>query len=511
MKFRFLAAVIAMMSFASVTQSPTVSAAGSDIPEYTQLLPVCTDMGAATAPCHWPDPQNTDSPVVIMVKCDAARSITNYCFDITVNGAPAPATLGLAARMTAYKTHDPTVSNAQYEAMFHMYSIPAGNTLSTSEIWGVGNTPRNQPGNGGVVDLSGVLAATDVVKVTAKFKMHKLPQFNVLIADKGKMDFSLTGNDLTLTMEGSPARVALESASQHINFDMEKNDDPTVAWTDRCGIPSMKFVVCNVDKATSNPLVFYARSSTMVNAPAGDTPGPIWVSTNATYFHFPSVSTDPKGNKQIQVKVAAPHFLADGTTINSGPFRAFLPNDLLKLWGIEKTETALNNALAASIKKLGKEETLDRTFTIGDTGVTITFPNLTYSSPEVYITSVSNLGGSQNANQVYAALLAGSTTSTSSTTSTTVPASTPPATTAPAPPTTGYVAKSVKKGSATTLSKIITPSSGSRLVWSVKGACRISGGKLIAVTAGKTCTVTLKQTNLKTKKTTSKSVVVTVK
>lgn len=493
---RFLLALAAVAATLVVAPPGGSVATAVDIPEYTQLLPVCTNPSAATVPCHWPDPNTTDSPVVIMLKCDAAAGITNYCFDITVNGAPAPATLGLVARMTAYKTHDATVSNAQYEAMFHLYRVPSTGTFSTSDVWGWGKRPQDQDFGNGKVDLTGVLAATDVVKVTAKFKMHKVPQYSVLVADNGTMSFALSGSDLTLTMEGKPARVAIESAAQHIDFDTEKSDDTTKPWTDRCGIPSMKFVVCNVDRAESNPLVFYGRSSTFVNAPGGDVPGPIWVSTNGTYFHQPAVAVDAKGNAQIQVKVAAPHFLADGTTVNSGPFRAFLSNGILERWKIPKTEAGLNKALAASVRKAGVESVVDRTFEINDTGVMITFPSLTYSSPEVYVTALTTTtGGSQNANQIYQALLAGTSGTNSGTTT----------------GATQSTGKSLKKGSATVLTRLIAVSKGQTATWSVKGtACRIKSGKLYAVTKGKTCTLTLKQRNAKTKVTTTKTLSITV-
>lgn len=497
---RAVPALVLMLGMLT-TAPPSTVAAASDIPEYTQLLPVCADPSAATVPCHWPDPSNTDSPVVILVKCNPSAGVTNYCFDITVNGSPAPSTLGLVARMTAYKTHDTSVSNAQYEAMFHLYRIPAAGTFSTSDVWGSGMRPQDQNFGNGKVDLTGVLSATDVVKVTAKFKMHKLPQYNVLVAADGTMSFALTGNDLTVTMEGKPARVAIESATQHIDFDTEKSDDTTKPWTDRCGIPSMRFVVCNVDKAESNPLVFYGRSSTLVNPPAGDVPGPIWVTTNATYFHQPSVSVDAKGNKQIQVKVASPHLLADGTTVNSGSFSAFLPNGLLELWKIEKTKAGLDNALAASVKKAGVETVLERTFTITDMGVLITFPNLTYSSPEVYVTSVANTGGNQNANQIYQTLIAPVAPKTSTT----------PTSSSTAPFMINKTTWSVKAKSLVLPSKLITVPKGYSIGWSVKGAgCTLRGGRLYTMTKGKPCTLTQTRTNQKTKLKSSKSVSVKI-
>jgi len=54
------------------------------------------------------------------------------------------------------------------------------------------------------------------------------------------------------------------------------------------------------------------------------------VSTNATYFHFPSIKVDVAAKtKALEVKTAAPHFLADGTTLHEGNFSAFLPNGVL--------------------------------------------------------------------------------------------------------------------------------------------------------------------------------------
>lgn len=135
---------------------------------------------------------------------------------------------------------------------------------------------------------------------------------------------------------------------------------------------------------------------------------------------------------------------------------------------------------------------MDRTFTISDIGVTITFPNLTYSSPEVFITGVAAVGG-QNANQVYAALLAGK-----SATATTV-----------AIPAV-LTGKTLKRGSTTLLTKLIKPIAGVKPLWKVTGGCRIVSGKVAALVKGKTCTLTLRQTNPKTKATTTKSLTISV-
>ena len=493
---RVIAVSVLAASSVVATAARQVSAGNETIPYYEQLPECPGQMGVPADPCHTPG--QPDAPGIIIVECDAARGVTNFCYEATVDGKPAPAQLRILGFLSAYKLHDTSNRDAQLEANIIAYYVPTGATLAKQEIWGWGKRPADQGnGGGGKVDLSPVLTENSVLKVVLKYKTFRMPQYSVLVASGGTMDFALNKTDLTLTVEGKPARVAIESAAQHIDYDTEKSDDTTKPWTDRCGIPSMKFVVCNVDRAESNPLLFYARSSSFANAPAADVPGPIWASTNATYFHQPSVSTDAKGNKQIQVKVAAPHLLADGTTVNSGAFRAFLPNGILTQWGIAKTEAALNNALAASVKKNGVETVIDRTFTIAENGVTVTFPGLTYSSPEVLITSVANTGGSQNANQLYQAMLAGVPSATTDSGSTTTKVS--------------AVTKTVKAGSQTLVSRLIPVVKGHLATWSVKGTgCRISAGRLLAATKGKTCTLTSRQKNIKTKKTTTSSVTVKV-
>ena len=241
----------------------------------------------------------------------------------------------------------------------------------------------------------------------------------------------------------------------------------------------MRFVVCNVDKAESAPLVFYARSSTMVNI---DAPGGIWVSTNATYFHFPSMS-----NRQLEIKTSAPHFLPDGTTLNTGSFTAFLPSKLLEQWGITKTVAGLNSALATSIMKEGVETVVERSFTISDAGATIVFPSISYSSPVVKVTAVTG-SGSQSANQVYSQLLAGAKVGSKTTTA---------------------VVKTVRKGSSTFLVTLIRTVGKGSPTWTKTGLCKIAGGKLVAPKKVATCTLTLNQRKYKT--TPKRTVKITVK
>jgi hypothetical protein len=498
------AVVFAVLSAIGAQASPArVVAAAEPAPYYEQLLPVCqAQMGVPDDPCHMPG-NETDAPGIVIVKCDTARGVTNFCYDVTVDGGAAPPELRILGYLTAYKLHDASVRDAQLEANIVAFRVPQGATLAKGELWGWGKRPADQSnGGGGKVDLSPVLTENSVVKVVLRYKAHRMPQYSVLAARDGTMNFSMNGQDLTVTLEGKPARVAIESATQHIDFDTEKSDDTTKPWTDRCGIPSMQFVVCNVDRAESNPLLFYARSSSFVNAPGADVPGPIWTSTNATYFHQPSVSSDAKGNKQLQVKVAAPHLLADGTTVNSGSFSTFLPNGLLEQWKIDRTQAGLDRALAASVKKNGTESVLERTFTITDLGVLIKFPNLTYSSPEVYVTSVANTGGNQNANQIYQALIAPAVPKTGTTTN-------PSSSTAPF--MVNRTTWSVKAKSLVQPSKLITVPKGYRVTWKVTGTgCTLRAGRVYTVKAGRPCKLTQLRTNTKTGLKTSKTVTVRI-
>ena len=478
--FKRLLLVIALTVPTSSVMSVSTSHAVDEIPDYTTLLPDCGTNGG-TLPCQWPG-QVPDSPVALFAEC--AGVLTNYCYTATVNGEPAPSTLKFVVRLTSWKTHDSTVENAQYGFNINAFYVPPSQTFENQSYFDWGMRPQNQSTTGGLVDLSAILTKTSSIKVEIRYKTSKMPQYSVVVADQGKMDFTLTGQDLVTVIEGHPAQVALESEAQHITYDTEKSEDASLPWTNRCGIPSMKFLVCNVTTAESAPLVFYARSSTFVNSPGADVPGPIWVSTNATYFHFPSLTVDSAGNKQIQIKTTAPHFLPDGTTLNTGSFTAFLPNKLLEQWGITKTEAGLNSALATSIKKADVESVVERSFVISELGATIEFPSISYSSPVVKVTAVTG-SGSQSANQAYSQLLAGTKVDGKTDTATSVPAAT-------------TSKKTVKKGSRTALGSLIKKVGKGTSKWKVTGLCKIVRGKLVAPKKVATCTLTLTQAKYKT-------------
>jgi hypothetical protein len=246
----------------------------------------------------------------------------------------------------------------------------------------------------------------------------------------------------------------------------------------------MRFVVCNVEKADSTPLIFYSRSSTFVNSPGADVPGPIWVSTNATYFHQPSIDIDAKGKKIFQVKTAAPHLRTDGTE-NQGSFTAFVSTGILKEWGIEKTEAALDKSLSTSVTRGSETKSVERSFVISDAGVRINFPKLTYSAPIVSVGQKEEVA----------------VTTTTSPVTTTAPATT-------APPVK-QVVKTVKRGKSASLTSLIALKGKGKAKWRTSGGCKVVGKKLVAPKKKATCSLTLSQA--KYKKTPASSRKITIK
>lgn len=447
-------------SIAVNSNSPKVEA--SSAPNFSTELLACApgSGGFSNKPCWSANPGEDDAGSAYLNECSG--SVTNFCYSIQVDGAAAPSELKATVSVGSYKTRDATNRDAGYEANIFLWHVPSGNTLN-EESWGVGKRPTNQSGNAGKFDLSGVLTSSSQVTMTIKYKTAALPQYSVLVADQGEMNFALNGQDLTLTLTGKPVRVALESAPQTIDFDTEKNDNPLLPWSNRCGIPSMNFVVCNVETADAQPLLFTARSKTFVNSPASDVPAPIWVNTNATYFHFPSVVTEGQ-SKSIQIKTASPHFLPDGQTVNKGNAAAFIPNGVLAQWQIEKTDAALQSALTSSIVKDGTATNVAATFTITDLGVKVYFPEITYSAPIIKVGQ------------------------------------------APKP---AMVVKTLRKGKSKSLTSLIKLSGKGTAKWTTSGGCKIKSGNLIAPKKAATCRLTLSQA--KYKKTPARRVTINVR
>lgn len=447
------------------------SKAADPAPYYEQLTQSCTTTGNVK-PCH--DRDGDDAYRVKLAECTV--SVTTFCYTATKSdGTALPATIKVVSSVSAFKVHTSTVDIAGYESFVNVFRVPSGATLN-DDSWGSSDRPSDQSGNAGKVDLSPDLAETDSIKVVIKYKTTGVPQYSVLAADQGKMSFSMSGQDLTATLEGKPARLAIESATQHINFDTEKSDDTTKAWTDRCGIPSMQFVVCNVDTATTDALAFYGRTKTFVFGKAAEVPGPIWVSTNATYFHFPSIKDNANKTKSLEVRTASPHKLSNGSTLHTGNFSAFLPNGILSEWKVEKTEESLKKLLSGSIEKQGASESVTSSFVITDTGVRVDFPKISYSAPTLRVSTVP--------------VTADTTTTTAATTTSTTVAAT---TTIVSTTTTVAPGKTLKRGKSATLASFLKTVGKGKATWKVTGGCRVSGTRLVASSKAGTCVLTLRQ------------------
>jgi len=484
---RFLVLVAVALAAVGVVQVATngPTQAADPAPYYENLTQSCATTNYVK-PCHNRD--SDDAYFVHMAECSG--SVSTFCFTATkADGSALPSTIKFIAGVSAYKVHTASVDIAGYESFVNAFYVPpTGGATIGREYFGASDRPADQPGNQGKLDLSPALLASDSIKIVLKYKTTAIPQYSVLVADGGSMDFAITGQDVTVTMEGKPAKVAIETAAQHINFDTEKSDDTSKSWADRCGIPSMKFVVCNVDRAATDALAFYARTKTFVNGFAAEVPSPIWVSTNATYFHFPTIKIDEAAKtKNLEVKTAAPHFLADGATLHEGNFTAFLPNGVLADWKVQKTEAALKSLLAGSIEKAGKAETVTPTFIIAENGVKVVFPRISYSAPVLKV---------------------GTTPATANTTTSTAAATATTASTSA--PTTTVAGPSLKKGKSTSLRALIKPVGSGAVSWRVSGGCKVVGAKLVAPARATTCIVTMRQAKTAKSKATAKTVRVVV-
>ena len=474
-----LSATLALGSSFVFTNIPSTSAA-DPAPYYQDLTQSCATTNYVV-PCHNRD--DDDAYFVLMAEC--STQVTMFCYTATMaDGTALPATVKIVAGVSAYKVHTSSVDIAGYESFMNAFYVPPTGGASISfDYFGSSDRPKDQSGNHGKLDLSPALSSTSEVKVVLKYKTTALPQYSVLVADSGTMDFELSGQDLSVTMRGKPARVAVETAAQHINFDTEKDDDATKPWTDRCGIPSMQFVVCNVDTAASDALAFYARTKTFVFGNAASVPGPNSVSTNATYFHFPSIKVDAAAKtKRLEVKTAAPHRLSNGSTLHVGNFTAFLPNGILTEWQVPKTDETLKRLLSVTIEKEGKDTALTPEFAISETGVKVVFPQISYSAPVMKVGTTAPSTGASGSSSTSSS----STTTVAVSPSTTAVVATPTTTT---PPST----KTIGKSKRVALTSLIKLTGAGRATWRTTGGCRIVGTLFVASSRATTCVLTLRQ------------------
>jgi hypothetical protein len=242
----------------------------------------------------------------------------------------------------------------------------------------------------------------------------------------------------------------------------------------------MNFLVCNVDRAATDGLMFFGKSKTFSFPPGSTSASGVWVTHTATYFHFPKAAP-VNGVLQVSVATAAPHYLADGTTLNEGKFNAFLPNAILKQWGLEKTEAKLKASLSSTVTRGTTEEEVVPELVITDDGVKVKFPKISFSAPVIAVKNKPP-------------------TSVVPKTTVTTPAVTTPA----------VVTKTLRRGKSVSLTSLLKPIGKGKQTWSSSGGCKIKGKNLVAPKKAARCKVTLKQAKSGKTKATSRSITVKV-
>jgi HYR domain/Fibronectin type III domain len=113
-----------------------------------------------------------------------------------------------------------------------------------------------------------------------------------------------------------------------------------------------------------------------------------WFSTNAQSMALPSFA-----NNSVNFTVAAPHFMTDGTTVNTGFFEFFAPDALVQLLGIADPTTVTNQSFTVSNSNGGSATIAVEHDSSPQAGVLIrsgtnppTLPRFNYSSPKFTVT-----------------------------------------------------------------------------------------------------------------------------
>jgi hypothetical protein len=127
-----------------------------------------------------------------------------------------------------------------------------------------------------------------------------------------------------------------------------------------------------------------------------------WIATNAACKQEPYWDGD-----QIVVKVGGPHYMLNGTTLNSGYFKAGISSETLSAWGISQAQ-AINSGLELLVSRPGITNSSANITTVSDGagGIIVTANDLTYSFPELKLgkknTSSGGSGGSSGSTQIIA-------------------------------------------------------------------------------------------------------------
>jgi hypothetical protein len=248
---------------------------------------------------------------------------------------------------------------------------PAGLTLNLSA--GGGNVTfmlADTSGGPPNFDLSGLLSGADTVHMVMDFGSY-VPHF-----------FDTTGLATSYSVDTSDA--------SHTMVTLDAQPRPS-SWANTCSVSS-----CPTNASFDYAEMLLGAFTDLAGAPDPTLASKIdgsWVSTNAQAIALPP-SFDA-GTGAFSFHIAAPHFTTDGTTVNSGFFRAFLPDAVVAAMGISDPSTVTDSSFKVANSNGGTVSvTVCHTTEVscaidsGPSGVLIdaALGSFTYSSPTFTIT-----------------------------------------------------------------------------------------------------------------------------
>ena len=311
------------------------------------FVPAASPAGAATQ--------------TILVPCDSSHTVD--CYSIQVNGGTAPANLHVVVIQNSDVPGD-------HETEIHLYDKTG--VTGNNDFSGWDQIPRSQGGdNGAKINLSGVLAPTDVITLSITITSQLVPQWTMFHGRDVLVSFTKGDGSVTATITGSAAMLATPLDSEHRLW-----DDPSTDYTGKCGHIRTREVACDVNQSSADALAFFGRMKVFGDPTHWGVAG-LWISTNATFYQFPRLGAD---RRSIIVPTGAPHLLTTGE-VHKGLTRAYLPKALFERFGLTYTEDAVRQILRVSQEKDGVVTPLDVTLTFDAGGVLVQLPELTFSAP----------------------------------------------------------------------------------------------------------------------------------
>jgi hypothetical protein len=253
-------------------------------------------------------------------------------------------------------------------------SPPAGLSLGVAS--GGGNVTLQVFYTGGGVptlDLSGLLSGADTVHVVMDFGSY-VPHF-----------FDTTGMAVNYSVDTTDA--------SHTIVTLDADPRPS-AWANSCTVNS-----CPTTATFDFGEMLLAAFTDLAGAPDPSLVSEIdgsWVSTNAQAIALPP--TFDAATSAFSFHLAAPHYKTDGSTLNTGFFRAFLPDSVVESMGIADPSSVTDSSFDVANSNGGTVSvtvchTTDSSCVIdsGPSGVVIDAPlgSFSYSSPTFTITSAS--------------------------------------------------------------------------------------------------------------------------